>query len=423
VQLSSVVVATLACGDGDVPLDLPDAGPGCTTVAALQWGGPGYDAVLDLHFTGDGVLIVAGYDGASAPDRFIPEGPSRGFVTAFDREGDLAWEHVIDSPGTDSVDAVASHDGIVYAAGHTSGALASFTQGGQRDLFLARLTDTVEILDQQGDERPQRPRRLLVGADEIVVAGMEDIYVPTNYVESWQDPMLVRWNRDGSLLARTSYQTWDTSAEDWFDAIVPAGDGDVIASGTSNALPDRGAFVTRIGPDGTRRWTTQLSPAPIDNVAALLPGSEGRVLAIGSTSVALAGSSAGGQDVYLAEIDVADGELLAAAQVGSSDADWVTDATMLADGTIAIAGETLGALVPGADTPVGLDLFVLVLGADGTPLAGWQGGTESDEHPSAVISDSCGQIYLGGWTRGDLAGASRGEQDGFVIPVSPVPWP
>jgi outer membrane protein assembly factor BamB len=428
-----VVALAIGCGGPGGPGEVPDsavpdaAAPRCIdSLAPIQRGGAGFDAVQAVHVTPGGLLVLAGYEDGAAPARFTPDGPSRAFVAAYDAEGSMRWEQYLDTSGTDSIDALAGHAGEIVFAGHTTGPLPGFTQGGQLDLFVGRAdpdTGELTVLDQLGDERPQRPRRVLLADDRMVVTGMEDVYIPSNFVEAWQDPMVARWTRAGDELVRGAYQTWDSAAEDWIDGAALLADGDLIASGTVGSGSERGAYVTRIADDGQRRWTRRLSPAGIDSAIAVLAGAPGRVRVVGSTSVPLSGTGAGGHDVYLAELDLTTGDLVTAAQLGSTETDWVVDAVLMPDGRIAIAGETLGKVDPDAPAPTGFDLFVLVVDPDGTARAVWQGGTDADDHATALAVDECGTIFLAGWTRGSLAGTARGEQDGFLIPVTPRALP
>jgi hypothetical protein len=80
--------------------------------------------------------------------------------------------------------------GDAYLTGRTTGEFPGATQAGQFDAFTAALTRSggIDAVRQSGDERPQHPKRIALSGKRLLLAGWDDIFVPTNYlaeVENW----------------------------------------------------------------------------------------------------------------------------------------------------------------------------------------------------------------------------------------------
>jgi hypothetical protein len=428
-----LALALVACGGGGAPMPAADAGtdaaPACepsTAFAPLVLDGPGEDAVRALAVAADGTIVVGGYERGGKPARFDPDGDSLAFVSGHAADGAQVWRHVIDTAGTDAVDALLVDGDTLYVAGHTGGTLPGFANKGQHDALLARVDagGTLALLDQHGTERPQRPRRLVRQADQLVAVGWDEIYVPSNYVESWEDPLVIRWRLAGDGVERVALTTWGTDAPDVLWGATPLGD-DLLLAGQVLSGIDRGAFVTRVTPGGERAWTASTSAQGTDTAVAVFV--DGDELVVVGTAFPPAGEvGVGQQDVYVARLDAATGEIRSRVWSGGLDSDWVIDVVRLADGRLLVHGETLATIAPGLTSAGGQDLFVLELDPDGAPRAAWQGGSRTDDVGGALLVDACGRVLVGGAVTSDAAGGdvpASGGLDGVVWQVELAPLP
>lgn len=464
--LALLALAALACGtdhapdrprapedagsfDADHPdAEVSDAGspdaappPSCAVPwRDVQLGTSASDEALALVTWGD-TVVVGGYLGGRARGAsIIPAGDSRGFVAGFDLAGRERWRQVIDTPGSDTVEALlvgpaAQPAEGLWVAGRTTGTLPGQRSAGQFDLFVAWLSPTSGFgpAVQAGNDGPQHPRRMTWGgSDQLLVAGYDEAFIPSNYVERWEDPFFARFviERDAEA-PRAVLSTFATLGTSWTDfgwglgalttGAPESDEGDVILSGGGA----RGPFVQRLGRDGEPRWSAPLLRSALDAVTVVLTSTSGRLWVAGSAFARYGEVAYGEQDAFLLELDPATGQTLSATQVGTAQSEWVEDGVMDADGNVYLAGDTLGSFfgAPAGDH----DLFVVKLGPDGQPLAAWSGGTPADDHLAAITLDACGRVLIAGYTEGALVPGSTsgdsGDRDAFIIAPELTPWP
>ena len=83
--------------------------------------------------------------------------------------------------------------GGIRFLGWTEGTLPGETAFGGSDVVIGLLDANGGLLalSQLGDERPNKPLRLLPdGSGAFLMAGNDDIYIPTNFVESLEESWL-----------------------------------------------------------------------------------------------------------------------------------------------------------------------------------------------------------------------------------------
>lgn len=375
------------------------------------------DEVLDLETLADGTIAAVGYERGIAGDRLDPSGNARAWIALLGKTGTVSVDRTFDTLEADSFEALVEDDNRLLIAGRTMGAIPDGTNYGQYDFVVASLDRTSQELStilQHGTARPEHPRRIAIDPlGGVVIAGCTDIYVPTNYVERWENPFVARLARDGSM---DWYQWRETDRPDRMyglaadeDSFYLAGDGGL---GSGN-----GAFVERRDAGGDVIWQRIISGAPIDSAASVAVSAGGVVLVAGTTSGVVGARSYGQQDGFVVALDRRDGTKLWAAQFGSSDGDLVTDMTLDEAGNIYISGETIGAVAPGAIARGAHDVFVVQIDATGDWVAAWQEGTSKDESARAIAVDAEGRILLGGYSEGAFGSANRGGRDGFIVEV------
>lgn len=360
----------------------------------------------DVRVDGANRLWRAGYErGVLGETSVDPGGDARAVLQQLSPTGELLFDSGtrLDSPGADVAEALTlDADGRLAVAGRTTGVLAGGANRGQFDLFVARLDTTAPTaawqLVQGGDERPQRPRRIQhLDARTLVVAGLNDVYVPTNFVAEWSDTMAARVDIGAGGALAPGWTHRSASAEPDVGSALAVLDGQVFVGGSAESGAQRGMFVRKLDAAGQPLWTARYTTQGADHVAALVALPDGSLLMAGTVFGAFRGGvHQGQQDVFVARIRASDGAVLWSTQLGSAGSDWLTDAKVDDQGRIWLYGETDGS-VPGGRANAGLnDLFLLRLAADGTLQRSWQWGTAGDEAATALALDRCGRAVAVG---------------------------
>ena len=99
-------------------------------------------------------------------------------------------------------------------------------------------------------------------------------------------------------------------------------------------------------------------------------------------------------------------------QEGSSNADYVTG-VVLANGVPIVAGST-SSNFPGMTSSGSYDGIVVKYNTDGTQAAIKTYATSSQEEILASAIDDSNNVYVTGYTQGDLAGSNPGSNDVFL---------
>ncbi len=385
----------------------------CAVPLATQWGSAEDDEALALVPARAGGVYVAGYRGGKLRvSNLGPVGDARAFVRRLDPSGAVRWETALDTAQADLVEALAeAPDGRLYAAGRTTGAFAGATQGGQFDGFVALLLDTGEVraVRQFGDERPQHPRRLALWGARVLLAGLDDVYVPSNYVEAWENWFAADLSADD-----LSEAWWSASRTDWGDgasAVAVDAEGFAYVGGSNSGGSQAGIWLRKLDRNGAEVWGSRLSSTGVDTTAALAFARNGDVL--------LAGTRFGGSQPVVIAVDRATGAPRFTFS-GPRDLNGtaVTDMTVDGEGNLYLTGSTLTPIAPQYRSRGSYDPYVMRFDPQGVLTGTWQGGSGADEEPTAIALDACGRVLIAGWTDGVLAGAaSSGRRDAFLLSV------
>jgi hypothetical protein len=385
----------------------------------VRWSTPLVDVAQAVAVTGSGEVVVGGFVSATSLEG---SGESAGKIWRLTASGEALGTITVDRGGIDGVEALSAlEDGRVLFAGRAerdeAGAGAGLTDA------LVGVIQGGEIVHQVrvGDERPQRPRSVVLRADRsaILVGGQDDIFVPTNHVEDWQNPGAFELPFHDAGLGPEPSWVWAprTPVDDRGASAVDGADGASFLVGSRAAGAGRGAFLVKLGGNGQPLWTRQLSSLPFDHAEMILRGTDGTLVIAGATLGTLGGANAGEQDAFVLGVDPGSGDVLWARQFGTPGPDWVTGLVIDPDGTIFVGGETYGSFFEDRPAPEeGADLFLARLTPEQGPVQVWQGGTAGDDLAGRIARDRCGHTYMVGSTAGSLAGG--GSYDAFVLQVA-----
>jgi len=391
------------------------------------------DQLRGMAIDEEGNLYLAGFEGGiTGVTNIDPAGDARGVILQMDSAGTVRWRAVLDTEAADTVEhlAVDPASGRIYAVGRTSGAFERFANRGQVDGFLAEVDPHGQLgaIVQWGDERPQHPVRLSLGLrGDLAVAGFDDIYVPSNYVEALEDGFVAGFDRSEAAAAGFSQR---------FLQKVSLGEGsritDVVidrdeSRGESGSMyvtryvggprASAGIYVQKLSRDGALLWSTRISGLWVDMVTAVGLSPSGELFVTGATFLQLGKRRFGQQDAFLLKVDTRSGRVLWSAQAGSPESDYPTALAFDDAGNIYMAGETLGSVVPGAANQGSADVFAVKVDASGALLASWQKGSAAYDSATSMVVDYCGRVLVGGYSRGSLVdgGPSPSGDDMFVL--------
>jgi hypothetical protein len=197
--------------------------------------------------------------------------------------------------------------------------------------------------------------------------------------------------------------------------------GDVFTvghtTGQLGADPSMGgwdAFLVKHDLSGSQQWVRQLGSSGDERAQGVAVGEDGSIYVVGNTWGSLDGyANSGGTDIFLARYDAA-GDLQWVRQLGSSSDDFATSIAVSGDGTIAVAGYTLGS-IGGAINAGAYDVLVATYDAAGNTIWTRQYGTSGDDRAQGVGTVWGGDIYVAGHTAGALDGNARlGGTDLFL---------
>lgn len=184
--------------------------------------------------------------------------------------------------------------------------------------------------------------------------------------------------------------------------------------------------ISKYNSEGEQQWTQSLGTFSLDNSFNLDVDNSGNVYLTGYTLDDLGGENANelatgpfpifSTDAWIAKYD-SEGNQLWLKQFGSGDFDEAFAIATDKDSNIYTSGWTLGDF---GDTNAGLyDVWVAKNDSNGNQQWLKQFGTPDYDWSWDAAVDSEDNLYLTGWTLGDLGGANAGSYDGWVAKYSP----
>ncbi len=248
------------------------------------------------------------------------------------------------------------------------------------------------------------------GSGNVYVAG----YTGGALYGATADAFVRKYSSAGAVLWTRQF---GTASDDYAYSVAADGSGDVYVAGyTGGALAGANAgysdaFVRKYSTAGAVVWTRQFGTASDDQADSVAVDGSGNVYVAGNTGGALEGASAGGADAFVRKYSSA-GAALWTRQFGSATRDYGLSVAVAGSGDVYVGGYTDGALA-GANAG-NYDAFVRKYSSAGVALWTRQFGTASNDYEWAVAVDGSGDVYVAGATLGVLDGASVGNYDAFV---------
>jgi hypothetical protein len=358
---------------------------------------------------------------------------SDAFITKYLPDGTKAWTKLSNILGNDSFLALSSSsDGSIYASGFKNSSRDEINNSGGNDVYLIKyLSDGTKSWTQSiGTIFTDEAYAVTTDAyGSIYVCGRTNGNLDGQVNNGDYDSFIIKYQADG---VKIWTKLLGASTTDEAYAIAVSKDGSIFVSGRTDGNLDGqtnnggvggyDAFITKYLPDGTKSWTKLLGSINRDEAYAIAVGADGSVYVAGNTNGKLDGQfNNGGYDGFVAKY-LPDGTKAWTKLVGTSSKDEAFALSIGLDGAVFVSGNTAGNL-DGQINAGENDAFIVKFLPDGTKSWTKLLGSDHYEFPKALATGADGDLYISGWTYGNLDGQINGStgSDTFLSKYSIAP--
>lgn len=378
----------------------------------------------------NGNFYVGGGTGGSLGGSNI--GARDAWLTKYDSNGNLRWSRQFGSTDTETVWGMASDGSNIYVAGNATSQLENNTSKGGNDAYLAKYdSDGNQVwIKQYGTYTLEESYKITVdnsgniytaghtfgslGGDNQNLGQGEEFELPST------DAYVAKFDSDGNQLWIRQFGTI-TLDDNW--GVAVDNNGNVFAGGNTkgsfggqNAGPaeEYDAWLVKLDKDGQTDWVRQFGTPNYDFMWDIETDSVGNIYATGWTLGDLGGTNAGSYDVWLAKYDT-NGNQLWIKQFGTSedDAPFLDGIDIDANDNIFLTGYTNGNL--GGANAGSYDAWAAKFDNDGNQLWLTQFGTSDYDAATTVTADNYGKVYISGITEGSLGATNAGSYDSWSL--------
>ncbi|NJL67805.1 MAG: hypothetical protein HC894_15600 [Microcoleus sp. SM1_3_4] len=215
------------------------------------------------------------------------------------------------------------------------------------------------------------------------------------------DAWISKYNSAGELIWQR--QT-GTTGYDAASSLAVDNDGNAYAIGWTDGnggnSSDRIAWISKFDSNGNEIWKKQLGTSDYDvSKGAISIGSDGSLYIVGRTNNNLPGISQGSTDAWVAKYD-SNGNRIWVKQIGTAAWDEAKSVASDSDGNIYIAGSTKGNL--GGTNAGDADAWLAKYDSIGNQVWKQQIGTIAEDEAFGVAVTNNGYVYLSGHTQNKL---------------------
>ncbi|MGK7936602.1 MAG: SBBP repeat-containing protein [Xenococcaceae cyanobacterium] len=403
-----------------------------------QIGSSAIDYVFTSSVDAEGNLYVGGSTGGSLEGDNL--GARDGWLRKYDSNGNYLWGDQLGTSGTDTIWDMASDGSNIYVAGNTSESLPGNTTEGGNDVYLAKYDSegNQEWIQQFGtltfDEsftvNTDSDGNVYVGGHTVGSLGGENKNTGQNLDNlddqsaflgfPSTDSYVVKFDSEGNQEWIHQFGTFALD-DNWGVAIDE--NGNVFAGGNTKGDfggPNAGQFaeydpwLVKLDQDGNEVWVEQFGTPGYDFLWDIETDSMGNVYATGWTLGDLGGENAGSYDTWLAKYDT-DGNQVWVEQFGTSgdDSPSLDSIEIDSNDNIFVSGYTEGNL--GGENAGSYDAWVAKFDTDGSQLWLEQFGTTEYDAATTVSADDYGNLYVSGITEGSIGETNAGAYDSWIV--------
>ena len=392
----------------------PPTGP--VIEQAQQLGTPGFEIASATTTDPSGNVYVAG--GTTGSLGAQNNGESRdALITKYDNQGNQLWAKQFGSSEFDTIYGIKSDSqGAVYVAGTTEGNLGATKQAEGADAWVAKYNSdgNQEWIQQFGSD-------LINSAFALEVDNNSNVYLSGITVRSapevvTDDFWVTKYDTNGSRQWFTEFGSSGSAFDEPY-AVAVSNDGSVYAGGWTLgnfAGENAGVYdaaLAKLNNNGEVEWQRQFGTPDYEWTWGVDTDSQNNVYATGWTLGDLGGVNAGSYDAWLTKYD-SSGNQQWLKQFGSPGDDEPFDMVIDSQDNIFIAGYTDGNL--GGENAGSFDAWVAKYDIEGNQKWIQQFGTPDFDQAYGITTDSAGNLYLVGVTDGSLGDVNAGSFDAWI---------
>lgn len=237
-----------------------------------------------------------------------------------------------------------------------------------------------------------------------------------------RDLFVAKYDKTGNLLWGKQRGTGE---RDCAFGVTTDSSGNIYATGFTAAALDGQSyagnwdvFLMKLSAAGDWLWTRQIGTGQDDEGYAVTTDAGGNVYITGYVRGNMHGQTrVGSADVFVCKYNSA-GNRLWTRLFGSVEIDQAWAIACDAGGNVFVTGYCLGS-IEGIPYHANGDLFLAKYDTDGNRLWLRQWGTVNAEHGYSLAPDAAGNVYLSGYTSGELYGPKSGQRDIFLAKLDP----
>lgn len=350
-------------------------------------------------------------------------GGADAFLASYNGSGTLRWSAQLGTTYNEYGNAVAADaSGNAFLSGSTGGDLFG-TNAGLSDAFLVKYNSVGTILWSRQFGTSNYDEGMSIAVDSLgnafIAGGTDGGMIGQNAGST--DAFLTKFDGSGNRLwtkqlGTASYDAGMSVAVDKSGNAIMAGHttGNMVGSNAGHF----DIFLAKYDGTGNFLWKKQLGTNGDDECYSVAVDKSGNIFLGGFTDGDLGGPNSGFTDAFLAKFD-SSGNLIWSRQLGTATTDYGFSVTTDDSGHVFLCGVTAGDL--GGSSAGGDDLFLAKFDGSGNPVWLLQTGTETDDDGLSVTVDSSGDVFVSGYTWGSLGGPSADGVDIFLVKFTPEP--